>query len=229
MNYEQIYNQLIDRAKTRVLTGYKERHHIIPRCVGGSDDASNLVDLTAREHFIAHKLLCEIYPNNSKLLYAYWLMSNKAQSNNQQRNYTVSSQEYERIKLLISESRKSFTHSNETKFKISQSSKGRTAWNKGKQHSNETKQKLNSAWSIDRRKQKSASQIGKQLPLETKNKMSDAHKGQKNHNYGKPKTDEIKQKISNTLTGRKTGPQSEEHKRKRIESFKNTIKSKNKL
>lgn len=46
MNYEQIYNQLIDRARTRVLTGYKERHHITPRCIGGNDDVSNLVDLT---------------------------------------------------------------------------------------------------------------------------------------------------------------------------------------
>lgn len=223
MNYEQIYKQLIDRARTRVLTGYKERHHITPRCIGGSDDASNLVELTAREHFIAHKLLCEIYPNDSKLLYALWLMSNKTQSNTQQRNYTVSSREYEHIKLLISEARKSFTHSDETKLKIGQSSKGREAWNKGKQHTNEIKKKLSAAWTKDRRKQKSLSQTGKQLTHETKNKMSDAHKGEKNHNYGKPKTDEIKQKISNTLLGRKTGPQSEEHKRKRLESFKQTM------
>jgi len=230
MNYERIYTQLINRARTRTLLGYKERHHVIPRCIGGSNNASNLVDLTAREHFIAHKLLCEIYPNDHKLLYAYWLMANKTQSNTQQRNYTVSSREYEHIKLLISDARKSFTHSDETKLKIGQSSKGREAWNKGKQHTNETKKKLSAAWTKDRRLQKSESQMGKPLSNEIKKKLSDAKKGEKNHNYGKPKTDEIKQKISNTLLGRKTGPQSAEHKRKRLESFKQTMNlKKNKL
>jgi len=38
---------------------YKERHHIIPKCMGGTNEESNLIDLTAREHFDAHKLLYE--------------------------------------------------------------------------------------------------------------------------------------------------------------------------
>ncbi|XAO17074.1 homing endonuclease [Escherichia phage FL23] len=60
MNYEKIYNSLIDRARNRALTGYKERHHIIPKCLGGSNDASNLVDLTPEEHYVAHQLLVKI-------------------------------------------------------------------------------------------------------------------------------------------------------------------------
>lgn len=40
---------------------YGENHHIIPRSEGGSDDASNKVKLTAREHYIAHLLLAKIY------------------------------------------------------------------------------------------------------------------------------------------------------------------------
>jgi hypothetical protein len=73
MNYQLIYTQLINRGKTRELTGYKECHHIIPKCIGGNDNPDNLVYLTAREHFIAHKLLCEIHPDSDKLLYAYLL------------------------------------------------------------------------------------------------------------------------------------------------------------
>ena len=46
MNYENIYNSLVTRGKNRVLEGYKESHHIVPRCLGGNDDSSNLVDLT---------------------------------------------------------------------------------------------------------------------------------------------------------------------------------------
>ena len=41
--------------------GYVERHHILPRALGGTDDSSNLVALTAREHFLAHMLLAKIY------------------------------------------------------------------------------------------------------------------------------------------------------------------------
>jgi len=77
MNYTKIYNSLIEKAQNRELSGYKEVHHITPRCLGGSDDKSNLVALTAREHFIAHKLLTKIYPDNPKLYYAFGCMSTR--------------------------------------------------------------------------------------------------------------------------------------------------------
>jgi len=97
MNYQKVYNQIIKRAKTRQLEGYKEKHHIIPKCLGGNNDKENIVELTAREHFICHKLLCEIYPKETKLIQALWLMSiNKNKKNHQK--YKVSSREYERIK-----------------------------------------------------------------------------------------------------------------------------------
>jgi hypothetical protein len=57
MNYERIYNQIIERAKNRKLIGYKERHHIIPKCMGGNNNELNLVELTAREHFLCHWLI----------------------------------------------------------------------------------------------------------------------------------------------------------------------------
>jgi hypothetical protein len=76
MNYQLIHDSIIDRAKTRVLSKdiYTERHHIIPRCMGGTDDKSNLVDLTAKEHCVIHHLLHELNPDNYKLLSAYWAM-----------------------------------------------------------------------------------------------------------------------------------------------------------
>lgn len=39
---------------------YLESHHIIPKCLGGNNDKSNLVLLTAREHFIVHILLLKM-------------------------------------------------------------------------------------------------------------------------------------------------------------------------
>ena len=70
MNYKKHYDLLIDRGRNRNLEGYKETHHVLPRCLGGTDDPDNLVDLTAEEHFLAHQLLVKIYPQNKNLIYA---------------------------------------------------------------------------------------------------------------------------------------------------------------
>ena len=60
MNYKRIYDQLIQKRienRLRPLDGYSEKHHIIPLSFGGTDDWSNKVRLTAKEHFVAHLLL----------------------------------------------------------------------------------------------------------------------------------------------------------------------------
>jgi len=57
--YKFWHDNIIARAKKRQLSGYKERHHIIPKCLNGSDKKTNLVNLTAKEHFIVHMLLCK--------------------------------------------------------------------------------------------------------------------------------------------------------------------------
>ena len=67
--YEETYNDLIITRKSRGLDKssldyYTEIHHIVPRCMGGTDDENNLVLLTAREHIIAHMLIVRIYPNH---------------------------------------------------------------------------------------------------------------------------------------------------------------------
>lgn len=68
MDYQSLYNTLISHRKLNPpQNSYTERHHIIPRCMGGVDDKSNLVDLTAREHFVAHRLLAKIHPKERGL------------------------------------------------------------------------------------------------------------------------------------------------------------------
>jgi hypothetical protein len=81
MNYNKIYNNLIENAKTRSLDGYVEKHHIIPKCIGGSDDKNNLVCLTPEEHYIAHQLLVKIYPNNKRIIQAAIMMIPNRPSN----------------------------------------------------------------------------------------------------------------------------------------------------
>lgn len=96
MDYIRIYNQLIDKARLRLLEGYIETHHIIPKCIGGSNEVDNLVRLTAREHFLCHWLLARMHPTNAKLAYAFWAMCN--QKNSRQDRYVPSSRIYQEAK-----------------------------------------------------------------------------------------------------------------------------------
>jgi hypothetical protein len=76
MDYKKIYDSLIDKGKNRLSNGqvYYESHHIIPRCMDGSDEQHNLVYLTPEEHYVAHQLLVKIYPDNFKLSHAANMM-----------------------------------------------------------------------------------------------------------------------------------------------------------
>ena len=58
MNYQRHYDLLIERAKTRILSGYVEVHHVLPSCMGGSDGKENLVQLTAEKFALAGPLRC---------------------------------------------------------------------------------------------------------------------------------------------------------------------------
>ena len=124
MEYKKIYSRLIEKAKNRKLKGYTETHHIIPKCMGGDNSSKNLVKLTAREHFLAHKLLVEIYPSNHKLLWALWLMAIGKQKWKNQDPYKVTGREYERLRITFAESRKKpITKSHKDKIAKSNSKK----------------------------------------------------------------------------------------------------------
>ena len=79
--YTRVYFSIIENAKARTLpkTEYREKHHIIPRSLGGNNDPKNLVDLTAREHFVCHKLLIKMTDGiyRGKMAFALVLMSGK--------------------------------------------------------------------------------------------------------------------------------------------------------
>jgi hypothetical protein len=61
MNYSKIYDAFIASKSNRVLDGYFETHHIMPKSLGGLNNQSNLIKLTAKEHFLAHRLLAKIH------------------------------------------------------------------------------------------------------------------------------------------------------------------------
>lgn len=75
--YTRWYYSIINRANARSVSGYTEKHHIIPKSLGGSNNPSNLVSLTAREHFICHMLLTKMVVGKyrQKMSHALWAMS----------------------------------------------------------------------------------------------------------------------------------------------------------
>lgn len=74
MNYQRIYCQIIFRAQLRGEPDcYFEKHHIIPRSLGGGNAKSNIVKLTAREHYLAHWLLYKIHRTSSMATAWYFM------------------------------------------------------------------------------------------------------------------------------------------------------------
>ena len=100
--YTKWYFNIIHSRLASPASGYTEKHHIIPRSLGGSNDLTNLVKLSAREHFVCHLLLIRMVNQEvkHKMVYAAWQQSRT-------RNYTgykVTNRIYELLKKQMSES-----------------------------------------------------------------------------------------------------------------------------
>jgi hypothetical protein len=124
--------------------------------MGGNDEKSNLIDLYAKEHYEAHRLLAEENPKNEKLAFAWWIMSTK--SSNTDGRYEVTAQEYELAKIALSEAQSKAkkeqfankenhpmfgkSHSEEAKDKMRKAKQGKPSPKKGQPISEQQKQKL---------------------------------------------------------------------------------------
>lgn len=75
MDYQKIYDNLVKKRLENPPTEKFERHHIVPRSLGGSNNDDIIVKLTYREHYIAHLLLCKIYKPKGGADYARMLFA----------------------------------------------------------------------------------------------------------------------------------------------------------
>lgn len=99
-NYTNFINSILNSRGRFNCDGYKERHHIVPRCLGGSDDKSNLIDLYAEEHYLAHKLLALENPDNRGLVYGWHMMA--FPKGNTKRDYIISAEDYAHLRKMCS-------------------------------------------------------------------------------------------------------------------------------
>ncbi len=85
--YTKWYKNIIEIATSTPRDKPYETHHILPKCMGGSNDISNLVRLTPREHLICHILLTKMVPPGTLESYKLHkaIMSMNRQSKSQSR------------------------------------------------------------------------------------------------------------------------------------------------
>lgn len=93
--YTRWYYSIIQQSKTRSLSGYTEKHHIIPKSLGGDNAKDNLAILTPREHFICHLLLTKMTEgiNKQKMIFGLWRMSVPTND-----RHKITSTQYEKIR-----------------------------------------------------------------------------------------------------------------------------------
>jgi hypothetical protein len=99
--YTTWYFNLISKAQTRSISGYTEKHHIIPKCLGGDNSSTNLVHLTAREHFVCHRMLTKMVDPSvkHKLVFAAWQQSRPSKH----KDVKITSRTYETLRKQLSE------------------------------------------------------------------------------------------------------------------------------
>lgn len=97
--YTTTYHLLIQKYSDVVYnSNLHEKHHVVPKSMGGTNDITNLVNVPPRVHFILHKLLPKmtIDPvHTQKMKYALWRMMNQ-QTRSHNRHYRITSSDYER-------------------------------------------------------------------------------------------------------------------------------------
>ena len=203
ITYEEFINNIL-KTRGRFACGdeYHERHHIVPKSCGGGNDEENLIDLFAREHFEAHRLLALENPDNDSLVYAWWCMSN-AKSKYTNERYRVTAEEYEEIRKIYSETiSHKYTGEGNPMFGVHRL--GEDSPHYGKSMSEESKKKISEA------------RIGKYCGENNPNFGNHKLAGEDHPLFGKHPSDETREKQSEKAKERFENPANHPMSRKVI-------------
>lgn len=195
--YEEFIAEVLNKRGRYLLTeDYKEKHHIQPRCCGGSDEESNLIDLLAEEHYEAHRLLAIENPDNYHLQYAWTMMAFTRKGLK-----VVSADDYAKARKECARLNRGRKFSEDFKEKCrkakigNKNALGHTLTEESKQKIQLTKLKNGTnKWSEEYRRDRKENPRHWKLSDETKRKMSESKKGVKF-------SDEHKKKLSEWQKG----------------------------
>lgn len=215
--YRRWYFQICERAQARTDNPSGERHHVVPKSIGGSNAAANLVSLTYREHFLAHWLLTKFTTGDAlrKMQRALGCMTFSRTGGR-----VVHAWQYAIVRKACHEAHRGqkyalgTTRSAETRAKIGQAARNRSPETLAKlsfhssNRSAETREKLRTAASNpspEDRAKKSAAAKARKASAETKAKISAAMKGN-NRCTGRKLSAETRAKIG--AASRRRSPES---------------------
>jgi hypothetical protein len=190
--YTTIYFAIITRAKDRMITGYVEKHHVIPKSLGGNNSKSNIVTLTAKEHYICHRLLVKMTEglNKKKMVYALNLMLAKSLK---QKRFVPTAAVYQKIKEEVAKVNLFYDKDFQKKY--------RSLNHTGKIRSEESRSRMSAAWTEERKDNNplKGRKTGKSW---NKGKVCPQLSGTNNGFYGKTHSAEFKEQLSNNRKGK---------------------------
>lgn len=196
----------MERAQSRLEPSeYTEGHHVIPKSLGGSNDRSNIAILTAREHYLAHRLLCRMTTgeDKAKMVFAFRFVFLRM-------DFRLTSRELARVRELHSKSTSArflgVPKSDEHRRKIGDAHRG-------------MKKETTRVWTDEQRQQVSDRHRGKIVSDETRaliaranrereykdstrEKISAAVSGENNPMFGKSHSEESREKVRQANLGR---------------------------
>jgi hypothetical protein len=177
------YTRFIGSLRGQPVHGYAEVHHIVPRSLGGSDDADNLVRLTARQHYVAHWMLARALGGSAAR--AFFMMSNFGKYGQvNSTTYAMARQEYaEQISQQLKDRPNVPVFTDAHRLKLRQAKLGRKL-------PEETRRKVGEA------------QRGRKLSEETRKRISDAKKGIATRGCGWKHSDETRKKMTESQLAR---------------------------
>ena len=184
---DYIHRILNHRKNNKDENNYQERHHIKPKCLGGTNDDENLIWLYAEEHYYAHKLLALENPHEQKIQYPWWMLSTRNKEKISADEYAKARTNFAKTSSNLNSGKKNGMYGKtipeEQKRKLSEMCKKRIGDknpNFGKSLTEEHKKKVS-----DSLKGKYTGEnnhmFGKKLSIETKLKIGESQKGGKNH------------------------------------------------
>jgi hypothetical protein len=209
MDYKRIYNEFIENRKLKVIHGYSESHHILPRAMGGNNSKSNLIKLSAEDHFFAHVLLSKIDVRQKHAL-AMMMTGAKHLKGRKLRRHVGAARRVLGQPLLEETKKKmSDAHSKpEAKAKVSKQFKGITLSDEHKAKIKSGLANMDAAKRASMKEKMSKSRAGKPLSEEHKKNLSIANLSRNGKdelarrekisksNFGKVRSEEVKKRSS---------------------------------
>ena len=187
------YKKFIDALRNQRIDGYFEKHHILPRSMGGGDDASNIVCLTLRQHYIAHWMLWKAYGGKMAIAFDYMNGIKKY-------GYRLTGRTIKMLSEDVSKRRSERPVSAKTREKQRQAKLGKplSAEHIEKARQAQLGRKLSDEWKANvsaAKRGKSNGRLGHIMAEQTKKRIGDAQRGELNHMTGRKHSPETKEKM----------------------------------